>query len=572
MEQCETTGAASFAVAKSVEHPSWGLLMYRRIVIVLLALATFYAHAQDGLNVFTNRADQLLRAKWGFGVNEIPIYCSTNLLVRYNGGIHWVLQQSVDAYDLTNHTPGDFDFPSVFRPQFAVVTNELCVTALITNWVEVSNDYPAMIARPFKAASDPTLSSDDNVWGIGVVIGVKPAVPIFDEFSYLNSFNVQRKLLFRRSQPGTRPFATNQMYVLSLTNMFGCSALNTWTQALPRDVTVYFTNSATISLVNELGYGITNSFTNGATQPIISNNWPKNTFVGTNMYKVFTNKVSTLPFSAYVESKGEFAQSSNAQFDVNVGLPVHSWFVNVTNRVVYALVDNASGRILDFVNYDRFGTSLEVMQAIQSQQFSSGSPWDTNGADTSVFSPASLGVLNQIAIATDSTPVAGYYPQRGAGDFLEAFLNGTDTASNLVITCPFEPSASVQQTAKWWLTTDYPYGHGIISPGDRCTIDEMAATTSVSTYIPMTTFLQFSPLPTFGYWQGMQITQFTSDSNSVTMQFKAYTDGQYGIWSSPDLVNWGFVGVAGKVTNNVYGFSAPVNGDGSNWYFQARKL
>ncbi|MDB6058483.1 MAG: hypothetical protein JWO95_2327 [Verrucomicrobiales bacterium] len=546
--------------------------MYRGVLIVLVVFATFCARAQDALNAFTNRADQVLRSKWGFGVNEIPIYCSTNPLVRYNGGIHWLLQQAVNAYDQTNHTVGDFDFPSVFRPQFAVVTNDQCVAALITNWVEAADDYLNITARPFKASGDPTLSSDDNVWGIGMVIGVKPAVPIFNEFGYLNNFNVSRKLLFRRNQPGTRPFATNQMYVLSLSNIFGCSALNTSTQALPRDVTMYFTNSANIRLVNELGLGTTSSFTNGATQIIVCNQWPKNTYVGTNMYKVLTNTVFTLPTSGYVEGKGVFGPADNAHFELNAGLPVHSWFVEVTNRVVYALIDNVSGRMLDFVNYDQFGTSVEMMQRLQTLQLSYLSPWQTNGANSSLFSPASIGVLNQISVVTNSTRTADYIPQPGASSYLTAFLNGTDNTSATLMECPYQPSATVQQTTKWWVATAFPVGLEVMSPGDRCTIDEMASATSFLAHIPIGNIASLNLTQNSGNWQGIQITQITSDSNNLSLQFNSYTDGQYGIWSSPNLLNWGFVGVAAKLTNNVYGFSGVANGAAATLYFQARKF
>jgi len=546
--------------------------MNRAFVIVLLACAALCARGQDALNAFTNRADQLLRPKWGFGVNEIPIFCSTNPLVRYNGGVHYLLQQAVNAYDQTNHTDGDFDFPSVFRPQFGVVSNDLCVTALITNWVEVTDDYGDIMARPFKTANDSTLATEDNVWGIGLIIGFKPAVPIFNEFSYANTFNVFRKLEFTRTQPATRPVSTNQMYVLSLSNVFGWSALNTWTQALPRDVTMYLTNSAAITFVNELGNGVTNSFTNGTTRLILSNQWARYFYGHTNMYEVFTNSVIPLPTSAYIERTGGFGPFDNAHFELNAGLPVHSWFVNITNQLVYALIDNSSGRILDFVNYDRFGTSLDVMQILESLPLSYPSPWLTNGADSSRWSDPSDGVRNQIAIATNSMPFTNYMPQPGESAYFAAFLNGTDGTSSLAASCPYQPSATVQQTARWWVASPFPYGFSINSPGDHFTIDEMAAMTGWQVLIPIANSASLNPLQNPGDWPPIQITQFASDSTNLTLQFSANTDGQYGVWSSSDLVNWGFAGVAAKLTNNVYGFSAPVNGDATNLYFQARKF
>lgn len=544
--------------------------MNRTLVIILLSFTTLCARAQDALYAFTNRADQLLRPKWGFGVNEIPIYCSTNPLVRYNGGIHYLLQQAVNAYDQTNHTSGDFDFPSVLRPQFTVVSNNQSITVIITNWVEVTNDYASIMARPFKTANDPTISNDDNVWGVGMVIGFKPAVPIFNEFSYANNFTICRKLQFKRPAPATPPNATNQMYLLSLSNVFGCSALNTWTQALPRDVTVYLTNSATFSLVNEQGRGVTALVTKGTAQEILSNTWAGYSYGHTNMYEVFTNAVVTLPLAAYTEIKGAFLQGDPSFFEQYVGLPVHSWFVQVTNQLLYALIDNSSGRILDFVNYDKFGTSLDMMQKLQSLTTLNPSPWQTNGANPYVG--PSPGLLNQIAIATGSITMPDYNPQPGVAEAFASFLNGTDTSLTTTIDCPYQPSASIQQVATWWVATPFPDGLGVISPGDHFTIDEMAGVTSVSSRIPIMPLPPFNLFSNLGHLPPIQITQFTSDPNTTTLQFSAYTDGQYGIWSSSDLANWGFVGVATKLTNNVYGFSAPANGNTASLYFQARKL
>ncbi len=537
--------------------------MNRAFVIVLVACAALCARGQDALNAFTNRADQLLRPKWGFGVNEIPVFCSTNPLVRYNGGVHYLLQQAVNAYDQTNHTDGDFDFPSVFRPQFGVVSNELCVTALITNWVEVTTNYAEIIARPFKAASDPTLSADDNVRGIGLIVGFKPAVPTLDQVTYANIFNITRKLMFTRPNSLTPP-KTNQMYILGLSNAFAVTALNRTTQTFPRDVTMYFTNSGTIIFTNEVGIGVTNSFTTGNTLVILSNRWPGYQSFGTNKYKVLSNGTNTLPFFAYNERNRQFVAPDNTNWELNVGLPVHSWMVQATNRFIYALLDNSSGRILDFVNFANLGMSVEMVTNLANLPMLTtnvGSPWLTNDADSSVSSPASAGVLNQIAVVTNYISAPGYVPTGGSGSVLTAFLQGGATNIN-TLECPYQPSATLQQIARWWAAT----------PGDHFTSDEMDAKAGMATSQPMQDSTTLDPYSGAGTVSPIKILQFAADPNKITLQFNAYTDGPYGIWSSSNLVNWTFVGLAANLTNNVYGVSAPVNGNCTNLYFQARKL
>lgn len=566
----------------------------RAFLTFVLMFVGLCVHGQDALGTFTNRADQFLRPLWGFGVNEIPIYCSTNPLVRYNGAIHYCLQKAVDAYDSTNHTTGDFDFPSVFRPQFAVVTNDQCVTALITNWVEVTTNYPEIMARPFKTADDPTLSADDNVRGVGLILGTKPAVPILNKFIYANIFNVARKLRFTRPDPLTPP-QTNQMCIMGLSNAFAVMAVNSLTQALPRDVTMYFTNSGTIIFANELGAGVTNSFTNGNSQVILSNQWAAQVLhvpssFGTNNTKVLSNGTNTLALSAYNERKRQFVAPDDTNWEMNVGLPSHSWMIQVTNQVVYALLDNSSGRILDFVNYGNFGTSIDVVAALAGMPLmpstNIGSPWLTNGADSSYSSPPSAGVINQLTIATNykwSIQNYAYNPSTVA--LMTNFLNGGATNIN-TMDCPYVPSATYEQIASWWVPTDT--NQSPISPGVHFTTDEMgAASAGGSAWGAMQDSIVLNPL-TAGIGGSGGLIKFlqsktdpffqgTTDPNDLKLMFVAPTDGPYGVWSSSDLVDWTFVGVATTHTNglffgNFFDFPAPVRTNASSLFYQARKL
>jgi hypothetical protein len=554
-------------------------------------------HGQDALGTFTNRADQLLRPLWGFGANEIPIYCSTNPLVRYNGAIHYCLQKAVDAYDSTNHITGDFDFPSVFRPQFAVVTNDQCVTALITNWVEVTTNYPEIMARPFKTADDPTLSADDNVRGVGLMLGTKPAVPILNKFMYANIFNVARKLRFTRPDAFTPP-QTNQMCIMGLSNAFAVMAVNSLTQALPRDVTMYFTNSGTIIFANELGAGVTNSFTNGNSQVILSNQWAAKLLhapssFGTNNTKVLSNGTNTLALSAYNERSRQFVAPDDTNWEMNVGLPTHSWMIQVTNQVIYALLDNSSGRILDFVNFGNFGTSLDVVAALASAALmpstNIGSPWLTNGADSSLSSPPSAGVLNQLTIATNyQWSIQNYTYNPSTVALMTNFLNGGATNIN-TIDCPYVPSATFEQIASWWVPTDT--NQNPIWPAMHFTTDEMAAAHSGgSGWGQMQDSVVVNPLFSGGgggagangqikFLQSKTDPFFegTMDPNNLKLMFLTPTDGSYGVWSSSNLATWTFVGVAVPHTNglfygNFFDFPAPVGTNAPSLFYQARRL
>ena len=61
----------------------------------------------------------------------------------------------------------------MFRPVFSWQTN----TLFITGYTCVTNDFYAQIGPGFKTITDPTISSNDNVWGIPWVIGAKGQTP-----------------------------------------------------------------------------------------------------------------------------------------------------------------------------------------------------------------------------------------------------------------------------------------------------------------------------------------------------------------------------------------------------------
>lgn len=139
-------------------HRGAALAAWRLVFLMLFGLAAPVG-AQPALEFFTNQANALLQAQFGFGLTNIPLYSMTNPSNGYSAAIHYMLQAAANDYDATNLSSV---FPSVFRPQFAWQSNGLW----IVGYTNVVADFDAQLARGFKQINDPSIGLNDNVWGV----------------------------------------------------------------------------------------------------------------------------------------------------------------------------------------------------------------------------------------------------------------------------------------------------------------------------------------------------------------------------------------------------------------------
>jgi hypothetical protein len=63
-------------------------ILWRAMVMVFLTLRL---SGQTSLEYFTNQANALLQPAFGFGVTNIPVYCTTNPAIAYSSGVHYLL-------------------------------------------------------------------------------------------------------------------------------------------------------------------------------------------------------------------------------------------------------------------------------------------------------------------------------------------------------------------------------------------------------------------------------------------------------------------------------------------------
>ena len=399
---------------------------------------------------FTNAAIRLL-ANAGYAVG--PANSATNLLLLssnyvngtyvyitnlhiplwptnyYTPSVQRLLQLAANMYDATTVRPfgqataTTNGFPSVFRPLFSIGSPRNPNVSII-GFAEVTN---ASVLLPGQRWTDLNISplslkSDDMVYGVPLVIGAKKGYPNFNEFAMQTYVQISRKLEFRRAlgdQSGAI-IQTNQMYVLTISNVFGIEAWNSYSTPYPRDLVISVIGAA--GSPGDMGAGLTdvqgvrtnmvwNFYTNFNTSQLIpAFTWPgyiDTSSSGSVKYPLWTNLL-TLTNSQYMQNSSPplvpVSVTGNT-FERPSSFKSPDFWLTFTNRVRYALVDKGAGRIVDFVNLEVCGGSVHISDLMGAggcgnstkYNFVDGADWCTNrepGADPKVT--ADFGVRNQI--------------------------------------------------------------------------------------------------------------------------------------------------------------------------------
>jgi hypothetical protein len=533
-------------------------IIWQTTILVLLAVRL---PAQPSLEIFTNQANALLQPAFGFGVANIPVYCSTNPAAAYTASLHFLLQSAANAYDAT--TPAT-NPPSVFRPLFAWSSN----TLFIVGYTNVTTDFYAQTGLGFKAPADPTIGANDNVWGIPWVVGMKNNPPAFNEYCYSTSVLAERKLLFVRAtvngQPLTNepPVYTNQFLLFSVTNVFGVEAWNFSRSNFPDSVTIVVSNRISITVSNNYNFGF---YTNlGVTTNWIINSWPGWTggFSGVSFLVPILTNIITLPPVYYSESERQFLYLTNAILTSNTFLqsdmsqtswPEYNWTLNITNDLTYALVDNATGLVLDFVNLGGFGSSLPIIQLLATAQSplgisSDADAWVTNRPVGAPNSPMSSGLLYQIATGAATS-------QTFAND-----LNGVQPCSSLfILEDPYTPTDVIIQNCTWQAAN--PLVHYTVEDLTGAENETNAVYSLYDSFPPPLGTEISDSVCSLGrknhdYNSGtVENLSFGLSAGSSQLNFSGVNDLPYAIWASTDLLDWSQIGIASQPSAGAFQFN-----------------
>jgi hypothetical protein len=525
--------------------PSMKRVIWQVMVVALFALRL---PAQTALEFFTNQANALLQPAFGFGVANIPVYSSTSPAIAYSASLHYLLQSAANAYDAT--TPAT-NSPSVFRPLFAWSGN----TLFIVGYTNVTTDFYTQTGPGFKALTDPTISSNDNVWGIPWVVGMKNNPPAFNEYCYSTSVLAERQLLFVRAPdsggPPIAPIYTNQFFCLAISNIFGIEAWNYSPSNYPDPVTIVASNQVSLTITNNYDGGTNITFSE-------STNWIIESWPGWSggpsgpsfLVPMFTN-LTSLAESYWSDSTEQFVSfsSTNPEDDIflpsdltQTGWPEYDWTLNITNNLMYALIDNRTGLVLDFVNLGGFGSSLPITQELVDQLSLNDAPllWSTNGATDEPNSPMSSGVSYQILSGVEEYPA-----------FYEA-LRGGPTLPGPIFGDPDVPTNEILQNCSWQA----------FNPRVHYTVDDLSLPDNeeidVSTGFPESVFASTisNSICTLGkineYYDSERIENlvFGLPAGTFQLNFLGVYDLPYAIWASTNMLDWSQVGAAVELYPN----------------------
>ncbi len=538
----------------------------RRLVLVILLFFTASARADQALEVFTNQANAALLAQFGFGLTNLPIYSPTNSSIRYSAAIHYQLQGAANAYDET--TPAT-SYPSVFRPLFAWQGSNL----FIVGYTNVTADFDAQFARGFKEISDPSITLNDNVWGIPWVVGAKDNLPQFYAYSSANVMSMTRKLMLVRPNP-SRPnfFLTNQILYLSASNIAGFDAWNT-TQPITSPVEIIASNECSVILTNNYNWGTNTDSSFGTNETIFS--WPADQPLSGQRAgfetAIFPTSL-TLPLSIWSDISTQmqtFPPSPDLILWETNRFSVHAWQLRATNRFVYALVDSNSGvhRVLDFVNLGPYGMVLDwnwATTTIRSNVFgpslSAQLVWQTNAASDGSDSPPSLGVSHQIQIGAGYLLAGDYMVTNNSIPFLQ-FLLGRPYFTN-VMDCPFQPTTTFAQQSL--LVAQNPKVHYALDDLEQAYLTNSLTLTSLVGPFPVLPGGLGSRIVPFR--TAKPLAEFSLSENGFKIDFGGLPNLPYMIWSSTNLSDWYQLGVATQTSSGLFQFTDPTSNSTAKYY------
>jgi hypothetical protein len=455
-------------------------LNYRNItngVIVPGMETNFYAWTP--LEFFTNAADRMLRsytANWisqnygvftntfgasttqPFGVAKIPVYVSGQFV--YTPAVNRILQLAANIYDATTNQTDTLtnNLPSVFRPVFTASQNGTNRDVFISGYTNMigngniqsgSETNPAVTPDLVLPVEVTSLSVGQNmltnVYGVPWIIGAKKFLPNFNKFSLESAFEITRKLQFTRNT-NTTPwqYASNQMYFMGITNLYGVQFWNSYHTNYQGPVSVMARLTMQMDITNDAGYEY-NPFSNGVIVPSVAQ------FKTWNALSSIVPFVTNATFNFLYFSNGaavyyygnsnpannssyppQFIPQSNPETNyLDSGTPPLPHFVLLmTNRLQAAIIDYSdgpnNGHVIDYVQLNGMDSANDLNSEIAFLQANDGtSLWDTNPVTGSSMT---VGVNNQYLISQNgNAPAAG---QGASGSWVTAQIPGLPRSAN----------------------------------------------------------------------------------------------------------------------------------------------
>ena len=315
----------------------------------------------------------------GGSVFAIPIFNitnrsmdSTNLPLNgpmYSARLHQILQLAANIYDATTGSKRGEEFPyfpSIFRPFFSERNGNVYITdyTLISEIESADSFRSNLLYRWRDLESGDTLSSQDGskdlVYGIPLILGARKGFPSFSEVGVVSVAQATRKLTMYRSTPGKEWDKLEQQYSLQARTMVQVEARNPYDYSYPRPLE--FLTGLKVGLeVKERTNAVPFARTDWVTG--YSTNIPALRWVGEPI------RLDQAKGTNHLRASHLFATNLlNLLVITNADgkMPTNQWTVNLTNRLLFILVDRSEplrfpgGRIIDFVTLNRPHNKFEI--------------------------------------------------------------------------------------------------------------------------------------------------------------------------------------------------------------------
>jgi len=336
----------------------------------------------------------------------------------YAGRIHQILQLAANIHEATaGPKQGETVpyFPSVFRPRFERANNG---DVYITDYTLVGlagEVTPPAMWKDLDAGD--SLSPNDLVYGIPLIIGARKGFPNFNEVAVMTTAEATRKLTVFRSVSNAEPHTIEQDFSLKVRTRIQIEARNPWdrTNARPLQLMVQLNaglqvSNSPVAVPNRVwsvlplpynyplyptpGYWPGESKDAGAQRPT-------NSYVLSPVFE--TNVMDWLIRQNVLNSTTNLSTN---------------FAVTINNRLNFYILDG--GRIVDFVTLNRPRNLFEIGKKMDEDL------QDNNGLLARIWSSArdqaynTLGIRNQVSISQNGYSV----PNEVWGDYL-----GTDVPS-----------------------------------------------------------------------------------------------------------------------------------------------
>ncbi|MFT5490370.1 MAG: hypothetical protein ACI8V5_000717 [Limisphaerales bacterium] len=499
----------------------------------------FVPWLQADINGVTNYffgfvADTLLKKRFGLSFQDtrannqglrstvaIPVWDSGTRSNLYTSAVHQTLQLAANIYDATtgqnypewqpsvgyvvgnrvlfaglayettagstagvspNREPTSWTIlphmPSVFRPQFDVITNAMggVLRVQITNyvhqfgtnylanqWLDLndSNNNHLVVLRDAMATNVVSSGPNANLLGVSLVVGAKKGLPNFNELGLLSRVTIGRKIEVTKAISGTnRTFRTNLMYTLGITNRIVGEAWNSYTQAYPNPLQIHFRHSVLGRITNSGGV-VLKEF---APSTFVTNYTLGAGVLGGGFFVPLGSRTETLMAGS------QFVRSGVPEYFVPIGGPFTNrtfdrpsisvfdspdWHFTATHRMAFWIVDAAQNQVIDVVSLNDLTSYFDLTRELLNRTSLSGL-WETNrpGGTNDITVPT-FGVLEQLLYAggyrgISETEWKGFEdlaPTAEQAERFRTFFNRSDTRTNTQ--APFQALRSLFTSTSW---------------------------------------------------------------------------------------------------------------------------